>query len=125
MRSKWIAVVVLCLAACVPAFSQTFGEITGEVKDATGALVPGVAVTVTNTATNAQRSTTSNEAGIYSFPSLAPGSYNVRAEKAGFKAYTAKIDVSVQQTVRLDLDMAGGSVEIRDFQPQTVKWLGH
>jgi hypothetical protein len=110
MRSKWIAVVVLCLAACVPAFSQTFGEITGEVKDATGALVPGVAVTVTNTATNAQRSTTSNEAGIYSFPSLAPGSYNVRAEKAGFKAYTAKIDVSVQQTVRLDLDMAVGSV---------------
>jgi hypothetical protein len=110
MRSKWTIGLMLSLAALVPAFGQTFGEITGEVKDATGALVPGVAVTATNTATNAQRSTASNGAGVYSFPSLAPGSYNVRAEKAGFKAYTAKIEVQVQQTVRLDLEMAIGSV---------------
>ena len=111
MRSKGIVAVVLSLAAgCVPAFSQTFGEITGEVEDSTGAVVPGVAVTVNNTATNAQRSTQSNEAGIYSFPSLAPGSYNVRAEESGFKANTAKIEVQVQQTVRLDLEMDIGSV---------------
>jgi Carboxypeptidase regulatory-like domain len=110
MRSKWIISAALCLAASIPAFSQTVGEITGEVKDATGALVPAVAVTATNTATNAQRSTQSNEAGIYSFPSLAPGSYNVRAEKSGFKSYSAKIEVQVQQTVRLDLEMAVGSV---------------
>ncbi len=110
MRSKWISGLVLSLVAMTPAFSQTFGEITGEVKDSTGALIPSVAVTATNAGTNAQRSTVSNDAGIYSFPSLAPGSYNVRAEKAGFKAYTAKVDVQVQQTVRLDLDMAVGSV---------------
>ena len=110
MRSKWISRLVLSLVAMTPAFSQTFGEITGEVKDSTGALIPSVAVTATNIGTNAQRSTVSNDAGIYSFPSLAPGSYNVRAEKQGFKAYTAKVDVQVQQTVRLDLDMAVGSV---------------
>ena len=110
MRSKWISGLVLSLAAMTPAFSQTFGEITGEVKDSSGALIPSVAVTATNAGTNAQRSTVSNDAGIYSFPSLAPGSYNVRAEKSGFKAYTAKVDVQVQQTVRLDLEMAVGSV---------------
>ena len=110
MRSKWIMTLALCLAAYVPAFGQTFGEITGSVRDASGALVPGVAVTATNDATNAKRSTSSNEAGIYSFPSLAPGNYSVRAEKSGFKANTAKIVVQVQQTVRLDLDMAVGSV---------------
>jgi hypothetical protein len=110
MGSKWIKAVVLSLAAFMPAFGQTFGEITGEVRDASGALVPGVAVTATNAATNAQRATASNDAGIYSFPSLAPGSYNVRAEKSGFKVYTAKVEVQVQQTVRLDLEMAVGSV---------------
>lgn len=110
MRSKWIVALVLSFAACIPAFSQTFGEITGEVRDVTGALVPGVAVTATNTGTNAQRSTVSNDAGIYSFPSLPPGAYTVRAEKTGFKAYTSNIQVQVQQTVRLDLEMAVGSV---------------
>ena len=110
MRSKWIMAVLFCLVASMAAFGQTFGEITGEVRDSSGALIPGVAVTALNAATNAQRSTVSNDAGIYSFPSLAPGIYNVRAEKTGFKAYTAKVEVQVQQTVRLDLDMAVGAV---------------
>jgi hypothetical protein len=101
---------VLSIAASLPALGQTFGEITGEVRDASGALVPGVAVTATNVATNAQRSTASNDAGVYSFPSLPPGSYSVRAEKSGFKVHTAKVEVQVQQTVRLDLEMAVGSV---------------
>lgn len=105
-----LGIVFLSIAASLPVFCQTFGEITGAVKDASGSLVPAVAITATNAATNAQRSTTSNEAGVYSFPSLAPGTYNVRAEKPGFKSYTARIEVQVQQTVRLDLEMAIGSV---------------
>src|SRR5689334_525387 len=81
-NKRILRIAFLSIAASLPAFSQTFGEITGEVKDASGSLVPAVTITATNAATNAQRSTTSNEAGIYSFPSLAPGTYNVRAEKS-------------------------------------------
>ena len=111
MKTKFVALALLCLLIGLPGFGQTFGEITGEVRDTSGASVPGVAVTIINAATNANRSTVSNDAGIYSFPSLPPGLYNLRAEKQGFKANTAKqVEVQVQQTVRLDLDMAVGAV---------------
>ncbi|MFN7920267.1 MAG: carboxypeptidase-like regulatory domain-containing protein [Bryobacteraceae bacterium] len=105
-----LALAAFCLLLSLPVFGQTFGEITGEVRDTQGAVVPGVNVTITNTGTNATRSTVSNEAGVYAFPSLAPGNYNVRAEKQGFKTATSSVEVQVQQTVRLDLDMAVGSV---------------
>ena len=71
MRQLLLAL-VLCLSAGVVS-AQTFGEITGEVKDQSGAIVPGAPVTATNTAANALRSTVTNEAGIYSFPALVPG----------------------------------------------------
>jgi hypothetical protein len=45
------------------------GEIVGEVRDSAGAVVPNAAVTATNVATDAVRSTTTNEAGLYTFPS--------------------------------------------------------
>ena len=63
--------VLLALMLCLPGrvlLAQTSGEITGEVKDQSGAVTPNAPVTVTNTATNVARSTSTNEAGIYSFP---------------------------------------------------------
>ena len=70
---------------CVPSFAQTLGTITGEVKDASGAVIPGATVTATNTGTNATREMQSNEAGAYSFPALPPGPYIVKAELQGFQ----------------------------------------
>src|SRR5260370_20482572 len=67
------------------AFGQTFGSIDGELHDTTGAAVTGVTVSVINTGTNATRTTITNDAGAYSFPSLSPGTYTLRAEKPGFK----------------------------------------
>jgi hypothetical protein len=78
----------LFLLLGLPVFGQTFGEITGEVRDSSGAIIGGAAITVTNVATNATRSATSNDAGVYSFPSIPPGIYNLKAEKAGFKVVT-------------------------------------
>src|SRR5687767_10942284 len=109
--TKRLLFVLFQLAIVTALFAQTFGEITGEVRDATGALVPAVQVTITNTATNASRTGVSNESGIYSFPSLPPGLYNLRAEKAGFKSSTvANIEVQVQAAVRLNLEMSIGAV---------------
>ena len=67
--------------------------------DSTGGAVPGAKITATNVDTNATREAASNEAGIYSFPSMQPGKYNLRVEKSGFKTATRDLD-----RARADLD---------------------
>src|SRR5258707_1253703 len=105
-----IAAVFLGMLA-LPAFAQTFGEITGKVSDASGAAAPGAVITATNPSTNATRQTVSGEAGDYTFPSLLPGTYNLRVEKSGFKVdETKNVQVSVQQVVRLDFALVVGQV---------------
>ncbi|MBS1875505.1 MAG: TonB-dependent receptor [Acidobacteria bacterium] len=91
--------------------AQTFGAFTGQVTDSTGAAISGASITVTNTATNAVRNAVSNDAGLYDFPSLAPGVYHVKVEKPGFKSATSNnVQVQVQQTVRLDFSLTVGQV---------------
>ena len=91
------------------AFAQTAGQITGEVSDPSGALIPNAAVTVTNTATNVARSTQTNTAGLYSFPDMPPGMYDVKAVAAGFNTTTkAGVEVQVEATVRVDFSLAVG-----------------
>jgi hypothetical protein len=112
MKLAFRALAVLCAAAfALPVFAQTFGEITGRVTDASGAAAPGVAVSATNVSTNAVRQTMTTETGDYTFPSLPPGTYTVRAEKSGFKVIESKnVSVSVQQSVRLDFTLSVGQV---------------
>jgi hypothetical protein len=58
------------------ALAQTgSGRIAGSVKDATGAVISGSSVTLTNTATNVAQTTTSNEEGIFNFPVVSIGQY--------------------------------------------------
>jgi hypothetical protein len=90
---------------------QTQAEITGEATDSAGALVPGVTVTVTNEGTNFTRQAMTNSAGTYSFPSLLPGTYRLRAEKSGFQSVMRSgIQLQVQQVARLDFRMEVGQV---------------
>src|SRR5947207_3198610 len=65
------------LICTLPACGQTLGTITGEITDATGAIVPAATVTVRNTGTNAVREVVTNAEGLYSVPSLQPGVYDV------------------------------------------------
>ena len=93
------------------AFGQTSGSIAGEVRDVTGAAVVGVAITATNDGTGATRSVVTNEAGVYSFPSLAPGTYTLQAGKAGFKTVVRReIELHVQQAARIDIALEVGEV---------------
>jgi Carboxypeptidase regulatory-like domain len=95
----------------MPVFGQTFGEITGRVSDASGAGVPGTAITLTNVNTNAVRKTESTGAGDYTFTSVPPGMYSVKAEHAGFMAATSNsVEVQVEQSVRLDIALQVGQV---------------
>src|SRR5262249_29245296 len=105
---RWfVFALAFCLSTEVVS-AQTFGEITGEVKDPSGAVVPGAPVTATNTSTNALRSTVTNETGIYSFPALVPGLYSVKVELPGFQTVSRSIELQVQQTARVDFTLAVG-----------------
>lgn len=104
-------VVWLLLLASPALWGQTLGEIAGEVVDASGSAVPAAKVTVTNVATNVSRSSTTNEAGIYSFPALVPGTYSVRVEAGGFRpTVRTGIELQVQQTARVDFRLEVGQV---------------
>src|SRR5437764_10749201 len=109
MRTR--SLVALLLLSGLPLLGQTLGEITGQVGDSSGSGVPNSAVTLTNTTTNAVRQTNSNEQGLYTFPSVPPGIYNLKVEHTGFKTATSNnVEVQVQQTVRLDLTLQVGQV---------------
>ncbi|MCC6368917.1 MAG: TonB-dependent receptor [Bryobacterales bacterium] len=94
-----------------PAFSQTFGEITGTVTDSTSAVVGAATVVVTNTATGQVRRVETNETGNYTAPFLPPGVYSIRVEKEGFKAATrGDVRLQVADSVRVNFIIEVGSV---------------
>lgn len=110
--SRALLLLGLLAAASTPAAAQQGrGGIRGTVADTTGAAVSEAAVTVTNAATRASFTVTSNQEGLYSFPSLAVGEYVVTAEKAGFKtAIASGITLQVDQNARVDLKLEIGAV---------------
>jgi hypothetical protein len=92
-------------------YAQTFGDISGEVKDTSGAVIPGATVITTNTNTNTSRNTVTNEAGLYRFPSLVPGLYSVRVEADGFRSTVRSgVELQVQQAARIDFSLEVGQL---------------
>jgi hypothetical protein len=98
------------LTSLVQAQTAT-GQITGTVKDSSGAVLANAKVTVTNEATNFSRETTTTEAGTYVFPLLPVGSYTVTVTQQGFN--TSKqtgVPLTVDKIVRVDFDLKVGDV---------------
>jgi hypothetical protein len=82
----WLAVIFgTCIAATAAAQSVT-GSIQGTVVDQSGAVLPGVTVTVTNTATGAARRSVTDAAGLFSAELLPVGPYDLSADLSGFIA---------------------------------------
>jgi iron complex outermembrane receptor protein len=101
---------VLALALCaLPALAQSTGKISGTVRDASGAPVPGVTVTVTNQATNAAQTATSSADGAFAV-SVPPGVYSVTVSLKGFGRQTHK-----------DLKLETGITLTSDFSLQTQR----
>jgi len=97
----------LCLSASL-AFGQTFGSITGEVRDPSGAVMPNASVTATNVATSVSRATATNDSGVYNFPDLIPATYQVKVSAPGFQTTTSTVEIQVQQTARVDITLTVG-----------------
>src|SRR5512145_163082 len=77
----------MCLANSVDIQAQATAQISGTVKDQSGAVLPGVDIKATNTATGIERTTVSNETGAYTLTNLVTGSYNLEALLPGFRSY--------------------------------------
>ena len=109
-RCLWSLLCILVLSV-LPATAQTDGSISGVIRDASGAVIPGATVTVTNPATNQVRSAISNEAGVYNFPVLQPGKYNIKVELPGFRTITQNdVELQVQFAARIDFTLQVGDV---------------
>ena len=95
-----------------PTLGQTaFGTIVGNVTDESGAVIPGVNVTVTNEGTGSVRVVSTNETGGYTVVSLPPAVYSVEGELTGFsKSVSSGVRLEVNQTLRVDLAMSVGQV---------------
>jgi hypothetical protein len=108
-RHAWRAAIVLALLAAVvsAAAAQTVtGTVQGTVTDTSGAVLPGVTITIRNTDTGAQRTVVTNDAGIYIAPYVPLGLYEVRAELSGFGSVLRKeIQVALNQTAVVDFKM--------------------
>ena len=126
MRKRSLALWALLLVlATGTMFGQAgaTGSISGTVTDSSGAVLPNVKVTVTNTATNQAYHTVTTSAGDYSAQSLSPGVYTVTAETAGFeKSKTSSFTLTVDQKIRLDLSLKPGAVtETMEVTAQAVE----
>src|SRR5438270_859927 len=80
------------------------GEITGSVTDSSGAVVSGATITITNPATNTQRTVKTNNDGLYDSPALPPGVYSLKVEMPGFGSQVRNdIELQVAQVARIDI----------------------
>jgi hypothetical protein len=87
-----------------------YGSIVGTVTDASGAIVPGVEVTVTNIATNEKHTIKTDSAGAYRAVSLVPSTYRVEVQAANFKRFVqGSVPVLVDNTIRVDIALTVGA----------------
>jgi hypothetical protein len=98
-------------ASCAAFGQESRGTISGRVTDPQDAGIPGVKVVITNIETGVATPLTTNDKGVYVAPLLLPGTYNLSAERDGFKKSTrANIALTVNDDLQIDVRLELGSV---------------
>ena len=106
MRRLFVLVMALVLVSAQAFGQSTYATVSGTVSDKSGAILPGVSMTATNTATGVVTTVLSNEAGAFNIPSLLPGPYTISAELTGFqKANYTNVTLGNAQQVRLNFTL--------------------
>src|SRR5436190_18553145 len=117
LRAKQMLTIrfVFAISVCVwllpaLAYGQVVGAtLSGTVTDPSGALIPGVQISIKNTATGVTRDIITDETGFYTAPNLLPGDYEVTASAAGFsKIVQSNITLTVGAQQRLNMSMQVG-----------------
>jgi len=112
-RLRWFACVVVASLLALPsavAGQITTADIVGRVTDATGAVLPGVTITVESVGTHDIRSLPTNETGDYVFNLLPIGTYTVKVELPGFTSQSTRVTLSAGDRVRFDAKLSVGQV---------------
>src|SRR5437016_4424824 len=101
----------MCVAGPEKAFAQTlYGQLVGNVRDASEAVVAGAAVTAVNVNTNQSRETVTDAVGSFSIPTLEAGTYNIKVVKTGFStAVENNVVVSINTVTRVDVGLKIGA----------------
>jgi outer membrane receptor protein involved in Fe transport len=111
---KLLAISLCVLACAASAFAQAtagLGSVSGSVRDASGASVPGATVVVANESKGIKRTMTTTDAGVFAAPALVPASgYSITVTKQGFNTYDVKsFEILVGQNVDFSVAMTVGS----------------
>ena len=99
----------LAASAHAQSVTATTGAINGKVTDATGAILPGVTVTISSPAMQGVRTTVTNEEGAYRFPAVPPGDYTIKYELGGFSTVVRegiRVGIGFTATVNAELKVA-------------------
>ena len=104
--------VALLLLLTASGWGQNSGSATvqGTVKDASGAVVPGAKVTITQIETGLKSNTVSNNEGFFAFPPVQIGKYKVRCEATGMKAWEQEITLDTGRTAEVTAVLTLGDV---------------
>jgi outer membrane receptor protein involved in Fe transport len=107
-----VSTIVFATWICAPAGAQVlYGSIVGNVRDASGAALPGATVSITSKETNLERTGVTNETGSYTFTNVLAGSYDVKVTMQGFKEYVqANVPVTVNTVSRVDAQLEIGQL---------------
>src|SRR6516225_52120 len=109
-RTLIVALVCICLSPSVARGQEQRGSIEGVIRDASGGVLPGVTVE-TRSAALGVGSTVTDGQGVYRFPSLPPGVYEVTATLSGFDAgKAAGVTLELGQILKVDLILAVSGV---------------
>ena len=109
---RQVFVVLAALTALSPVVlaQEATGRVAGTVYDQSGAVVPGVHIVVTNTATHIARDTTTDKTGFYQVLSLPIGDYTVSADHKGFTPVTTSAStLEINQTLKIDIKLQVGA----------------
>jgi hypothetical protein len=110
LRSMAAAALAIGLLTALPARAQSTATLQGTVTDPQNAVMPGVSITVHNTATNQERNVVTDAAGAYVAAALPPGHYEVTAHIEGFQDQKRGFDLGPAETVALNLKLSVGTL---------------
>ena len=100
-----LLVLVAAVTSNTSAQSLQTGDVTGVITDPSGAVVPGVSVTLTSKDTGQNLSATTNSVGAYRFPLEQPGAYTLKVAGTNYQAATRDIRVAVGQTTTTNIQL--------------------
>jgi Carboxypeptidase regulatory-like domain len=122
-KQKILFLLIVVVLVASAARAEVGGEITGVVKDQTGSVIPGATVVVTNTQTGVKQTATTDQDGVFTFPVLSVGQYQMDVSSDGFQSFrktglTIDINSALVFDVTLRVKEQDQSVEVTEGAAQ-------